>query len=161
MQEYSPNDVFNMDETGLFFRLLPDKSLSHSTVNKGVKKQKDRITVALCCNSTGTEKLKPFVIGKSAKPQYFRNFNASAYVTYAANKSVWIMSLLFDQWRHALDRTMRLKKRKILLLLDNATCQKPIDDVRNIILHFLPLTTTSHLLPLDAGILQLFKSKYR
>ena len=64
IQDYQPKDIFNMDETGLFFRLLPDKTLSNSKTNKGVKKQKDRITIALCANSDGSEKVKPFVIGK-------------------------------------------------------------------------------------------------
>ena len=27
LSEYNPNDIFNADETGLFFRLLPDKTL--------------------------------------------------------------------------------------------------------------------------------------
>ena len=148
-------------ENYLFFRLLPDKSLSHTTANKGVKKQKDRITVALCCNSDGSKKLKPFVIGKAARPRCFRNFNALSYVTYASNKNAWMTSQLFDQWLHEFDRSMRLKKRKVLLLLDNATCHKPIDDVTNIELHYLPPTTTSHLQPMDAGIIQSFKSKYR
>ena len=62
---YNLCDVFNMDETGLFFRMLPDKYLSTNDKVKGCKKIKDRITVALCSNANGSEKLKPLVIGKS------------------------------------------------------------------------------------------------
>lgn len=62
---YHPSDVFNADETGLFYRATPDRSLVLSTEEcKGGKKGKERVTVLLCSNLTGTEKLKPVVIGK-------------------------------------------------------------------------------------------------
>ena len=53
VKAYNLCDVFNMDETGLF------KSLSTNDKVKGCKKIKDRITVALCSNADGSEKLKP------------------------------------------------------------------------------------------------------
>ena len=66
-----------MDETGLFFRLEPNKTLATGPVS-GTKKCKQRISVALCANADGSDKLKPLVIGKSAghdvspKPLMFR-----------------------------------------------------------------------------------------
>lgn len=57
--------IFNADETGLFYRATPDRSLVLSTEDcKGRKKSKERLIVLLCSNSTGTEKLKLIVIGK-------------------------------------------------------------------------------------------------
>jgi hypothetical protein len=50
------------------------------------KKAKDRITVALCCSSDGSEKMKPYVIRKALKPRCFRNFNVNLYADYTANK---------------------------------------------------------------------------
>ena len=46
-----------MDETGLN-RLEPDATLATGPV-KGKKKNKERITVALCANATGMDKQKP------------------------------------------------------------------------------------------------------
>lgn len=61
---FSENDIFNADETGLFYRATPDRSLVMSREEcKGGKKSKERQTVLLCSNLTGTEKLKPVVIG--------------------------------------------------------------------------------------------------
>ena len=45
-----------MDETGLFWKLQPDCSLVTEQTSGG-KKSKDRITVALCTNRDGSEKL--------------------------------------------------------------------------------------------------------
>ena len=36
--KYGQRDVYNMDETGLYYRMLPDRSLTVSTAVKGVKK---------------------------------------------------------------------------------------------------------------------------
>lgn len=70
---YSSRDIYNMDETGLFFRSLPDKTLSiRGEECKGGKKTKDRITISLCVNQDGDfDKL--LVIGRAALPRCMRN----------------------------------------------------------------------------------------
>lgn len=55
---YDPNDVYNMDDTGLFYRLQPNATLATVPVS-GLQKQKDRTTIVLCSNSTGTDKMTP------------------------------------------------------------------------------------------------------
>ena len=65
IDKYDPNDVYNADETGLFFKALPNRSLVMSKETcKGGKRSKERFTVLLCTNMTGTDKLQPFLIGK-------------------------------------------------------------------------------------------------
>ena len=57
-------NVYNADETGLFFRLGPNRTLATKNNRvKGTKKDKEQVTVLLCCNATGTKKIKPLVIG--------------------------------------------------------------------------------------------------
>jgi hypothetical protein len=55
---YDPNDILNMDKTGLFLKLSPDRSLA-TKAQKGGQKSKDRITIALTSNTTRTNKIKP------------------------------------------------------------------------------------------------------
>ena len=72
---YAPAGIFNMDETGYFYRALSNSTLNKvSQKCKGGKLAKDRITVALTCSAAG-EKLKPLVIGKSKNPRCFLNVN--------------------------------------------------------------------------------------
>jgi len=54
--QYQLSDIFNADETGLFWELEPSRVLSMGPV-AGKKKSKERITVMLTCNADGTEKL--------------------------------------------------------------------------------------------------------
>ncbi|GBM11432.1 Tigger transposable element-derived protein 6 [Araneus ventricosus] len=60
-----PRDIFSGDETGLFFNLLPDKALTVKGENchRG-KLSKMHLTVLLCTNADGNEKLTPLVIGE-------------------------------------------------------------------------------------------------
>ena len=69
--QYSLRDVFNFDESALFYRLPPNKTLA-KVKRYGKKSEKDRITVAMCCNMTGTEKMDLVVIGKSKQPRSLR-----------------------------------------------------------------------------------------
>jgi len=70
--EYDPNWVFNMDETGLFFRLLPRYSVllpdEDVSTSRGKKKSKERVSLAVCCNASGTERLPVTMISKSKFP---------------------------------------------------------------------------------------------
>ena len=59
MKDFSLKDVFNCDETGLFYRMLPSKSLTVSGSAQATKKVKDRITILLCTNADGSNKMKP------------------------------------------------------------------------------------------------------
>ena len=58
-----------MDETGILYRGLPHKTLS--SPSKDVKFANQRSTVVLCSNLSGSDKLKPLVIGRSEKPRCF------------------------------------------------------------------------------------------
>ena len=84
---FEPRDIFNADETGIFYRLLPDRSLTFKgeTCNGG-KRSKERLTVMVCANMDGSEKLPLLVIGKSKKPRCFANVK-SLPTQYEANKT--------------------------------------------------------------------------
>ena len=59
---------------------------------------------------------------------------------------------------------MRAQGKNILLLVDNAPThgkEEEIPSFSNIELYYLPPNTTAHLQPLDAGIINSFKAKYR
>ena len=96
---YAMADIYNADETGLYFRALPNRSMVlHDDPRKGIKTSKERITVLLACSAAG-HKLKPLVIGKAENPRCYRGTNkASLPVTYRANRKAWMTSILFQEW---------------------------------------------------------------
>lgn len=66
-------NIYNFDEAALFYRLLQNRTYALKTerVAKGTKLPKERLTIGLCANATGTHKLPLFVIGKYHKPRCF------------------------------------------------------------------------------------------
>ena len=54
MLNNEPQNIFNMDEMGLFYRSLRDKSLAiHGTKAHEDTHSKERVRVVLCCSMTG------------------------------------------------------------------------------------------------------------
>ena len=161
LSKYDPCDIYNVDETGLFFRMPPSKSLA-SGPRHGTKQFKDRITVALCTNVDGSDRMKPWVIGKSMKPRCFKNFTPSIYVHYVNNSKAWMTGYLFCEFLQHFDRHIKEKKsRPVLLLLDNISSHYPDVELECVKLQYLPPNCTSHLQPLDASIIRSFKAIYR
>ena len=81
---YKHEDVYNMDETCLYFCAQLAKILPQRKV-KGRKIQKDRFTLAFAVNSTCPYKLKLLVIHKSPRPRCFGRWNPSDIVYWHAN----------------------------------------------------------------------------
>lgn len=162
LKDYAPDDIFNLDETALFFRLGPNATLATGNV-KGIKKSKDRITIALVANATGRDKPKAFVIGKVARPRCFgKTYNPDTYVRFRHNKKAWMTTELFRDWLAEFNLRMKKAGRKVILLVDNATSHRVNDLLlTNVRLHFLPPNTTAHIQPMDAGIISSFKAHYR
>ena len=89
---YEPRDVYNADETGLFFNMLPDRTLAYKGEScHGGKhsKYRLRLTVLLCVNSDGSDKQVPIVIGKSPKPRCFKNVKKLP-TKYDVNSKAWM-----------------------------------------------------------------------
>ncbi|KAL4104008.1 hypothetical protein QTP88_019321 [Uroleucon formosanum] len=70
----SPDQVYNADESGLFWKMLPSKTLAAQSEKSapGHKSNKERLTIMTCSNATGSHKIKLTVIGKAKKPRSFK-----------------------------------------------------------------------------------------
>ncbi|GFV42697.1 tigger transposable element-derived protein 4 [Trichonephila clavipes] len=76
IKECEPRKIFNTDETGFFFKCLPEKTFTFKKKKcHGGKHSKERLTILLTVNMDGSEKITPLVIGKSAKPRCFKGIN--------------------------------------------------------------------------------------
>ncbi|XP_045461753.1 tigger transposable element-derived protein 4-like [Harmonia axyridis] len=160
-RQFSNEEIFNADETGFFYKLLPDRTLKFKGENCcGGKLSKERLTVMVAANLSGTVKKKLFVIGRSQKPRCFSSVK-SLPVDYANNRKAWMTSELFERWLRDWDRNLVKKKKKILLLVDNCPAHPNVTDLKSITLAFLPPNTTSVLQPMDQGIIRSLKCNFR
>ncbi|KAG0439047.1 Tigger transposable element-derived protein 1 [Dictyocoela muelleri] len=159
-QVYTPKNIFNCDETALYYKSVPKKRfVTYDDNLKGIKFNKTRITVLLTCNMVG-DKLNPIVIGHYKTPIPLRNFSTEDLgVTYTHSSKAWMTSSLFSVYLKQLNGEMSKENRKILLLLDNASSH-PNAYLSNIELLFYLKNTTSLIQPLDMGIIKAFKNHY-
>lgn len=159
---YKPEDIFNIDETGLFYRQTPRKSyveMKDSCI--GGKQSKLRLTVCLFTNMVG-QKEPPIVIGNAKRPRCFGRIdvNPAFNIDWHSNKSSWMTADIFESILKNFNRKMKLQSRKVILFLDNAKVHPNIE-LSNVKLQFLTANTTSHCQPLDQEIISVFKSYYR
>lgn len=162
LESFSPSDIYNADETGLYYRATPDGRLCYSYEKiSGSKKSMDRLTVLCCANMSGCDKLRLLVIGKSKNPRCFKGIDMKKLpVNYKANKNAWMTSAIFEEWLQTWNKIMRLSGRSILLLVDNCSAHPKVN-LSNIRLEFLPPNTTSIIQPMDQGIIRNLKGFYR
>ena len=157
-KEYEPRNIFNLDETALFYKLTPNRTLCNQAKANGVKSSKERVSLVFCVSFTG-EKLPPLVIGRAAMPQGLRGLDLNKIgVRYTNTPKSWMVIDLFQEYLHELNQKMAEEDRKILLLVDNAPSHVMDEELTNIKIKFLPKNTTSVFQPLDQGIIRSFKA---
>jgi hypothetical protein len=166
------DQVYNADESALFWKLLPDRTMvgSHEKTAPGRKTSKERITFLLCTNGSGTHKLEPLVIGKAANPRAFKN--AKIPVLYKSSSNAWMTSCIFKDWFHhhfikEVKRFLITKNlpQRAVLIIDNASSHASEEDLNskdaNFIIMFLPPNCTALIQPLDQNAIRLTKLFYR
>jgi hypothetical protein len=159
VQGFDEKDVFNLDETSLFYKLLPNKTYAFGKESKfGRKQRKDRITVVLLCNTNGSYR-EAIIIGKSAKPRALRGIQSP--IDYYSQSNAWMDAIIFNKILRKFDSKMKKMDRKVILFVDNCSSHSLTTTLTNISLKYLPPNATSKLQPLDQGIIRSFKAHYR
>ncbi|XP_026482734.1 tigger transposable element-derived protein 1-like [Ctenocephalides felis] len=74
---YSPEQIFNADETALYWKKLPSRTFISKDQRRaqGFKLSKQRITLHLCSNLSGNMIMKPMIINSSSTPRALKNMN--------------------------------------------------------------------------------------
>ena len=102
LRQFSADDVFNLDQTGLFWQLLPNNTMSFRRERcTGEKKIKQKITLLVGANMSGTEKFPLLAIGKSKRPRAFKNKEIP--IKCRANSKAWMAAKLFEEVLRAWD----------------------------------------------------------
>ncbi|KAG0441080.1 Tigger transposable element-derived protein 6, partial [Dictyocoela muelleri] len=97
-----------------------------------IRKYKDRKTVMLACNMTGTHKLKQLIICKAKNPRSFKNFDKSFFCDYMYNNTAWVRSEEFNRWLYDINLSFKSKNKKIPLIVDNFFSHKISVELINI-----------------------------
>ncbi|XP_064471842.1 tigger transposable element-derived protein 6-like [Ornithodoros turicata] len=113
LQRYSLDDIYNFDETALFFKLGPTRTLSANRV-PGTKRRKVRVTAGLLCYASGTDNCKP----NAQRPSDFgKKFSPAQYFHYYANRKAWMTSDIFSETLRRFDNRLKQENSKRYLWL--------------------------------------------
>lgn len=165
---YPLKDIYNMDETGLFWKAIPDTTLA-TKAQSGTKKEKARISLGHCSNTDGSDKLPLLAISSSQRPRCFASNRInidSLNVIWRHNKKAWMTTVIMLDWLTWFNK--RMQGRKTLLLINGFSAHKAAvrtliknNSLKNTRVKFLPPNYTSVYQPLNQGIIANFKLLYR
>uniref|UniRef100_A0A5F8GLC9 Tigger transposable element-derived protein 1-like n=1 Tax=Monodelphis domestica TaxID=13616 RepID=A0A5F8GLC9_MONDO len=169
---YTDQQIFNVDETGLFWKRMPSRThiSKKENIKPGFKVSRDRLTLLLGGNAEGDFKLKPMLVYWTQNPRALRGYNLQSLpVLWRSNKKAWVTKAVFEDWfssyfspaveKYCKDSNIAFK---VLLILDNApghptTLSSLCENIKVI---FLPPNATSLLQPMDQGTIATFKAYY-
>uniref|UniRef100_H9H7U0 Tigger transposable element-derived protein 1-like n=1 Tax=Monodelphis domestica TaxID=13616 RepID=H9H7U0_MONDO len=169
---YTPQQVFNIDETGLFWKRLPERTCVslEDKVGPGFKASKDHLTLLLGGNAAGDCKLKPLLVYPSENPRALKGCSKpNLPVIWRSNRNDWVTMSIFQEWfthffcpaveRHCAENKL---PNKALLILDSAPCHPVyLDDLSaSVRVAFLPKNTSALIQPMNQGVITTFKASY-
>uniref|UniRef100_UPI00358DE2FE tigger transposable element-derived protein 1-like n=1 Tax=Myxine glutinosa TaxID=7769 RepID=UPI00358DE2FE len=175
---YVAQQVFNCDETGLFWKKMPRRTYITKEEKSvpGHTPMKDRLTLLLCANASGDCKIKPLLVYHSENPRVFKKNNVikgKLNVMWRANVKAWATRQFFTEWIHeefAPSVKAYLEEKnlpvKALLVMDNAPAHPPgleedlEEEYSFIKVKFLPPNTTPLIQPMDQQVISNFKKLY-
>ncbi|XP_054710962.1 tigger transposable element-derived protein 1-like [Uloborus diversus] len=166
---YQPEQVFNMDETGLFWKRMPSCTYLFKDEENasGFKAHKDLLTLVMCSNAAGFL-LKPSLIYKSRNPKALKNKSKTTLpVHWMHHPKVWFSNVLMEEWffKSFIPQVKDYLKSKglpfkVLLVMDNAEGHATNLLEEGVELSFFPPNTKSLIQPVDQGIIRTFKAIY-
>ena len=165
LARYSQNDIYNGDETALFYKSLPHRTYCFDGDKPaGSAKRKDRLTLLIITNMDGSDHRKLSVIGKLKTPRclqkkYKMQVKDMSVVWYAS-KNAWMTGEIHHQIMTKLNNEMRLSNHHILYVCDNASSHQ-VREYSHIKFLMLPPNATSIMQPLDQGIILSAKRRYK
>ena len=167
LEAYPAERIYNMDETGLFFRCIPNRAYVKAGQRRqarGTKamKAKDRVTLVLACNATGTHKIPVAMIGKAKQPLCFKPPRRPCPLPYFSQTNAWMDGDLFKSWFETvfLPAVRARTSQPVALVSDNCGAHEELECDK---VKFIPLppNCTSIYQPLDLGIIACLKRRYK
>lgn len=171
--ELSLDQIYNADETDLFWRMLPNPDSVVNEVKASVRAYRERMTVLCCANANGTHKLPLVCVGRGKKSRIFTSHEIKTMPAhYYAQETAWMDRDIFREWFHnhfvpSVREHLRSQglKESALLLIDRSTSHPEDQYLRtedgDFICHFFPPKVKTLIQPMEQGIISNMKRYYR
>lgn len=162
-------NIFNVGETGLFYKLLPKRAYLAGPENRptarGTKdmKVKDGLSAYICTNATGSTKVLLAIIGKSKNPRCFRHKQPP--VKYFQQANAWPDGVTLQNWWEGvfLPYARRRTCEPVLLIVGRGggSHSDLVDGRGQVTVVNYPASCTSKRQPMEMGVIAEAKVRYR
>ncbi|KAH9104003.1 hypothetical protein LEN26_015144 [Aphanomyces euteiches] len=164
ISSYDLDLVYNMDETGLLYRVQPHYSVlcpSEANDARGKKPSKDRVSLLVCTNATGTHKIPLLMVGKVKQPACFKGY--APRIPYTHQRRAWCDQRVFQHWFYKvfIPSVRALTSQRVQLILDNAPGHCQSIDHPSVEIAFMPPNITARYQPMDQGVIAALKKRYK
>lgn len=169
----SLEQIYNADETDLFWRMLPNPNDDMNEVKASVRVYRERMTVLCCSNATGSHKLPLVCIGRGKRSRTFNSQELrSLPIQYYSQETAWMDSEIFKNWFHtnfipAVRQHLSSQglSENALLLIDKNPSHPDDQHLRSedslIFVQYFPAKVKSLIQPMEQGIIHDLKLIYR
>ncbi|XP_051865280.1 tigger transposable element-derived protein 1-like [Pristis pectinata] len=169
---YLPEQVFNVAETGLFWKRVPDRTFISKEEKSapGFQASKDRLTLLLGGNAAGDFKLKPLLVYGTENPRALEGYaKPHLPVIWHSNRKACMTVAIFHDWfinyfcpaveRYCAQRNI---SNKALLVIDNAPSHPlNLNDLSDSVrVEYLPKETSALIQPMHQGAITQFMRFY-
>ncbi|NWU70983.1 TIGD5 protein, partial [Pterocles burchelli] len=184
---YSDEQIYNASVTGLYWKLLPGQAGGVMATTRRRTAPRERVTVLLAANLTGSHKLKPLVVGGLRDPPSLRHHNQDKfpacyrYSPEARLGPALLRAWFFEDFVPGVKRYLRrscLQQKAVLLLSsppppsrtdpkESPPLQTPDGSIRALFLSKGPAGSGSVggggriPAPLEQGVVSTFKQLYK
>lgn len=170
---YTPQTVFNIDETAIYWKKMPDNCYIGRLEKSfpGFKYSKDRMTIMLGGNAAGDFRLKPLLVYRNENPKALHGkAKGGLPVIWKSNPKACMTASIFEDWfgnffipeveRYCLSNGIPFN---VLLIIDSAPGHPPgtlIDFDHRVRVVFLPPGGTYSIQPMHQEVVTIFKAQY-
>jgi len=167
LEDYPTEGTYNMDETGLFYGCVPNRAYVQAGQLRQVRgtktmKAKDRVTLVLACNATGSHKIPVAMIGKAKQPKCFKPPRDPCPLPYFSQPSAWMHADVFKSWFETVfvPAVRARTALPVALISDNCGAHEELESTQ---VSFIPLPPNGTFVyqPLDLGIIACLKKRYK
>ena len=167
LEAYPPDRIYNTDETGLFYRCIPNRAYVQAGRRRQAQstkamKAKDRATLVLACNATRAHKIPATMIGKAKQPLCFKPPGQACPLPYFSQPSAWMDGDVFQSRLETvfLPAVRARTTLPVALIYDNCGAHEELESIK---VTFIPLppSCTAIYQPLDLGIIACLKRRYK
>lgn len=153
-------DIYTADEVGLYYNVSKGRIKKHGGRKYIHGYVKDRASILMCTNATGTDKKKLLVCAVDDPLIHSHRDVGTLPVDYIRHSEAHFTTAMFEDYVKKWNSELEKSDKKALLILDRATIHTKMK-LSHLKLCFVPWKASVGLIPIKNGVFNKFRDEFR